>query len=96
LKSSFISQSNEKEYKNYPCWEIIYYDENYKYHRLDGPASEYSDGYKWWYKNGELHREDGPAVESTKGYKYYYYNVAEINASTDKEFKQYLKMKVFL
>jgi hypothetical protein len=33
-----------------------------KFHRLDGPAIEFTDGYKNWYVNGILHREDGPAV----------------------------------
>ena len=40
-------------------------------HREDGPACEYSNGDKWWYKNGLLHREDGPAVEKANGTKYW-------------------------
>jgi hypothetical protein len=32
-------------------------------HREDGPAIEYVNGYKAYYKNGLLHRDDGPAVE---------------------------------
>jgi hypothetical protein len=44
-------------------------------HREDGPAVEYSDGYKKsWYINGLLHREDGPAVEYSDGTKYWYIN----------------------
>ena len=34
-----------------------------KLHRLDGPAVDYVDGRKQWYKNGLRHRLDGPAVE---------------------------------
>ena len=34
-----------------------------KLHRLDGPAIDYVDGRKQWYKNGLRHRLDGPAVE---------------------------------
>jgi hypothetical protein len=86
--------SNEKEYKNYKYWIIEYTNENNIYHRLDGPAREYSNGNKFWYKNGDLHREDGPAKDLPK-IKYYFYNDEEINVSTDKEFKKYLKMKVF-
>jgi hypothetical protein len=37
------------------------------YHRLDGPALEYADGYKAWYVNGKRHRLDGPAVEYASG-----------------------------
>ena len=36
-------------------------------HREDGPAKEYSDGYKSWYVNGRLHRLDGPARISADG-----------------------------
>ena len=38
-------------------------------HRLDGPAREYSDGYKSWWVDGKRHRVDGPAVECKNGYK---------------------------
>ena len=37
--------------------------ETIKYHREDGPAIEWVDGDKDWYKHGKRHREDGPAVE---------------------------------
>ena len=36
-------------------------------HREDGPAVEFADGDKLWYKNGQLHREDGPAIEEAIG-----------------------------
>jgi hypothetical protein len=93
---SFSFISNEKEYKNYPYWCIRYFNENDKLHRLDGPAIEHSSGEKYWYKNGLRHREDCPAVESIYGYKKYWYNGEYIDVKTDKEFKQYIKMKVFI
>ena len=34
-----------------------------KFHRLDGPAVEFADGDKQWWKKGNLHRLDGPAIE---------------------------------
>jgi hypothetical protein len=89
-------QSDEKEYKNYKYWSIHYYNENNEYHREDGPAIEYSDGTKFWYKNDERHREDGPAIQFANGLKKYWYNGERINVSTDKEFKQYIKMRVFI
>jgi hypothetical protein len=96
-KYYFDIQTNEKEYKNYKYWCIVYYNENNKYHRLDGPALEYSKGDKEWYKNGLRHRKDGPAIEYSNDEKYYYYyNGKQIYVKTDKEFKQYLKMKVFI
>jgi hypothetical protein len=33
------------------------------YHRLDGPAIEYSNGDNEWWMDGKLHREDGPAID---------------------------------
>jgi hypothetical protein len=90
-----IIESNEKEYKNYQYWVIKYLNEDNDLHRLDGPAEEYSEGEKYWYKDGSYHREDGPAIEE-KNYKAYYYNGEKIFVDTDKEFKQYIKMKVFL
>jgi hypothetical protein len=36
-------------------------------HREDGPAIEYPNGDKEWYRNGNLHREDGPAVIYNSG-----------------------------
>ncbi|NBR07558.1 MAG: hypothetical protein EBT92_17580 [Planctomycetes bacterium] len=47
---------------------------NDKRHREDGPAVEYTDGYKSWYLNGKQHREDGPAVESDNGSKEWWIN----------------------
>lgn len=32
-------------------------------HREDGPAIEWADGSKIWFKNGLRHRDDGPAIE---------------------------------
>jgi len=48
--------------------------QNDKLHRLDGPAIEYANGYKFWYQNDKLHRLDGPAVEYANGYKVWYQN----------------------
>ena len=42
-------------------------------HREDGPAIEWADGSKEWYKEGKRHRDDGePAVEYTYGKKEWY------------------------
>ena len=43
-------------------------------HREDGPAMEYTNGHKAWYKEGKLHREDGPAVEYIDGAKSWFIN----------------------
>ncbi len=45
-----------------------------KLHRLDGPAVEWPNGYKAWYKNGIIHRIDGPAIERPDGCKYWWKN----------------------
>ena len=41
-------------------------------HREDGPAIEYANGIKNWYKEGKLHRLDGPASEQPNGSKTWY------------------------
>jgi hypothetical protein len=87
--------ASEQEYKNYKNWKIEYKNENNQLHRLDGPAIEFSDGKKCWYKNDKIHREDGPAREYNGG-KEYWYNDKFIDVKTDKEFKQYIKMRLFL
>ncbi len=43
-------------------------------HRLDGPAIEYRNRRKEWYKNGKRHKLDGPAVEYDDSNKYWYKN----------------------
>ena len=49
-----------------------YKNEFEQYHRKDGPAIEYTNGTKYWYKNGIWHREDGPAIVYTDGRHQYY------------------------
>ena len=43
-----------------------------KLHREAGPAIDFADGSKRWYRDGKLHREDGPAVECVFGDKVWY------------------------
>ena len=53
---------------------IEWRDDKGRYHRLDGPAIEWTDGAKHWYQNGERHRLDGPACEFVNGTKCWYQN----------------------
>lgn len=46
---------------------IRYFDSNGKLHRQNGPAIEYADGTRQWYRDGKRHRENGPAVEYADG-----------------------------
>ena len=41
----------------------FWYNSLGQHHREDGPAIEYTNGDKFWYKNGLFHREDGPAFD---------------------------------
>ena len=54
-------------------WKIKYG----KLHREDGPAIEYFNGIREWFKNGLRHREDGPAVIWENGAHEYYLNGKE-------------------
>jgi len=50
-----------------------WYDfESGKLHREDGPAIEWANGDKRWYRDGKYHREDGPAIEYANGDKRWY------------------------
>ena len=51
-----------------------YYNSANQLHRESGPAVEYKDGEKRWYRNGLLHRIEGPAVEWADGTKLWYQN----------------------
>ena len=53
---------------------VHYYNENFEFHREDGPAIERTNGDKRWYQNGKLHRIDGPAIELASGDKEWYVN----------------------
>jgi hypothetical protein len=59
-----INNNGDKFWKN----------EKGEYHREDGPAVEYTNGEKHWFKNGKYHREDGPAIEESDGSKEYWLN----------------------
>ncbi len=59
-----------KIYKNY----IIFINKNNHYHRENGPAIIYADGFKFWYQNGLCHRKNGPAIVYSNGYKAWYIN----------------------
>jgi len=74
----------------------FWYDFDRRFHREDGPAIEYLDGSKSWYKHGKSHREDGPAVEWANVNKSYWLEDIEY---TEKEYwdkiKQLKKCKLF-
>jgi hypothetical protein len=79
---------------------IKYYAGNKYAYEFHSNKKEYKN-YKYWcieYKdeNGILHREDGPSVEYSNGKKQYWYNGERIHVSTDKQFKQLVKLKIFL
>jgi hypothetical protein len=59
-------ESRKKYYEN---GDVAWRNKDGQLHRLDGPAFEYSNGSKLWYKDGELHRLDGPAIELVNGDK---------------------------
>jgi len=55
----YIDKNGTKKYRN----------SKGELYREDGPACEYSNGSKFWYKEGLCHREDGPAMEFSTGTK---------------------------
>lgn len=70
--------------KNYSGGVIIYFKDDF-YHRKNGPAKIWPDGYSEWWLNGKLHREDGPAIVGggdTRASSYWMHGVS----LTEKEF----------
>jgi hypothetical protein len=43
--------------------------------------AEYSNGSKYWCRNGQYHREDGPAIECSNGDKFWYLDNKEYTES---------------
>jgi hypothetical protein len=61
-------------------------DEAGKYHREDGPAVEWTNGYKKWYCHGKIHREDGPAIIwGGIGSEWYYHGKLHRNNGPSRE-----------
>jgi len=73
----YISQFGTKIYRN-SKGEI---------HKLDGPAIEWKNGDKYWYKEGKMHRLDGPAREYANGSKYWYILDSDLE---EKEFNSWM------
>jgi len=72
----------------------IYYNSKGEIHRLDGPAIEYIEGIKYWYKEGKLHKVDGPAREYLYEIKSWYLLDKWLK---EKEFNSWIiRIKIFI
>ncbi len=60
---------------------IIYKNKDGEFHRDDGPAIEYENGDKIWYRYDKRHRDDGPAVEYINGYESWWLDGKEYSKS---------------
>lgn len=65
--------NNNVNWIEHPDGSVRYHDNKGLYHRENGPAIEYSDGVKFWYKHGVYHREDGPAKWYSENHYAWYY-----------------------
>lgn len=68
-----VDDKGTKNYYNLNCRQLD---------RNDGPAVEYADGGKLYYKNGQLHNESGPAIQWANGDRYYFLNDVEVSEET--------------
>ncbi len=73
--------------------KCIYYNNDLKYHRLDGLCYEDFNGDKFWFKNGNRHREDGPAIEWSDGDRWFFING---NRYEEKEYWGIIRFKGYL
>jgi hypothetical protein len=82
----------------------LWYDDEGRYHRLDGPAVDWNEGSKEYYQHGKLHRLDGPAVMRTILYSTYYKDDQEewwisgnrIDCKDNEEFLRIVRLKELL
>jgi hypothetical protein len=58
-------KSIKKEYSD----RIEYKNEYEQFHRIDGPAVVWNNGYNEWFNNGKPHRENGTVDEYISGTK---------------------------
>jgi hypothetical protein len=80
----------------YPNGYKEYLDSDGHLHNDNGPAVIYFNGDKQWYCHGRFHRLDGPAIEYTDGYECWFYHGKRISCRSQKEFEQWLRLKVFM
>jgi len=64
--------SYRREFDKNSCNYNMQYYKGYLIHREDGPAIEWVDGDKEWFKDGKRHRINGPALKFSNGDKYWY------------------------
>ena len=54
--------------------DVYYHNTLAQIHRVHGPAVEYTNGGREWWRNGQRHRIGGPAIEYSDGSKYWFQN----------------------
>jgi len=79
-----------------PSGTKVWLNDQQELHREDGPAVEYANGDKCWYRHDKLHREDGPAIILDNGKQSWYYRDRYIPCQDTKTFHRLLKLKAFL
>ena len=74
MKGRVIKQVDKRHGLVMYIYRNINSSQNGVFHREDGPALEYTNGYRVWYKMGKYYREDGPARIWQNGKEEYYLN----------------------
>ncbi len=78
---------------NYSRCNYLCFNNNQEQHRIDGPANDFKNGCKFWFKNGRISRENGPAAEYYDGAKFFY---LDGKFYVEKEYWAILKFKSYL
>ena len=77
----------------------IHYIRNGKFHREDGPASEFPNGTKWWFWNNLRHNSTGPAIvwyDGSTALFYYGERAYDYKMFWDPNWRKIVEAKVFL
>jgi hypothetical protein len=69
---------------------LNYRDYDKELHRIDGPAIEWSNGYKAWLIDDKRHRIDGPAIEWADGHKSWF---VDNKLLAEEEFNSHIKVQ---
>jgi hypothetical protein len=90
-----LSTKEQKNFTGIVKWnngDIEYY-KNGKWHREDGPAIIYFDGYQEWCLEGKLHNLNGPAIIYSDGREEYWINGKQITKEAVELYADLLKLK---
>ena len=90
-----LPEEEQRNFTGIVKWRdgTITYLENGKWHREDGPASIWSNGYQSWHFEGLLHNLNGPAIIFPNGKEEYWIHDKKTSKEAADFLRDLLKLK---